>query len=249
LMRELEERFIAMGVVFHRDGDRIRCFPHVINLAVEAFLEGLDESAKVFRKTELVTEHTDEDEYLKALESDVLAIVRLVVRRLRASGQRRDQFAARIEQGNQQHHWDVSGDVEHVILDVLQLLRDCETRWSPTFYMIERFLYLFPAILAFVNENQRELGAPYIHFSPSAHVVLTEIFSVLEFPHRVQELLSAEKTPTLSLALPLYEQLIRQWREVAEGVPQLRYAIMQGVIKLEEYVVKSRQLRIHALAM
>jgi hypothetical protein len=100
-----------------------------------------------------VSEYSDEDEYLRVLESDVLTLVRTIIRRLRASGQRRDQFAARIDRGNKQHHWDTPDDLEHVVLDCLQLLRDCETRWSSTFYMIERLLYLFPVRDTLVQED------------------------------------------------------------------------------------------------
>lgn len=79
--------------------------------------------------------------------------------------------------------------------------------------------------------------------------VLQEIKSVLDIPHRAQELLSSEQTPTLSLALPVYEKLISSLRGATRRFPALAFAIEAAITKLEDYVSMARSSDIHILAM
>lgn len=75
------------------------------------------------------------------------------------------------------------------------------------------------------------------------------IHQILEIPHKCQELLAAEKTPTLALALPTYEALVVMWKELAKEIPELSHYIGLGIAKIMEYVSKGRRSRIYALAM
>ena len=68
-------------------------------------------------------------------------------------------------------------------------------------------------------------------------------------PHECQKFLSAEKTPTLSLALPVYETLVLLWKKLAKAIPELSHYIDLGVAKIMEYVSRGRRSRIYALAM
>jgi hypothetical protein len=79
--------------------------------------------------------------------------------------------------------------------------------------------------------------------------VLRDILDVLDLAHRTQELLSSDRTPTLSLALPLYHALIDQWRELQSKCPALSHAIGAGIKKLEVYLVKTRSSPAHIVAM
>ncbi|KAG9018943.1 hypothetical protein FRB90_008137, partial [Tulasnella sp. 427] len=45
-MSFLEVKFTAAGILFHRDGHRIRCFPHVINIATQTFLHCVTEELR-----------------------------------------------------------------------------------------------------------------------------------------------------------------------------------------------------------
>ncbi|KAJ7039416.1 hypothetical protein C8F04DRAFT_898191, partial [Mycena alexandri] len=65
----------------------------------------------------------------------------------------------------------------------------------------------------------------------------------------VEELVSAEKTPTLSIVLPLYERLIIMLRNLKRQLPKLGHAISAAIHKLEEYLGLSRRAPIYALAM
>ncbi|KAJ7026472.1 hypothetical protein C8F04DRAFT_1190538 [Mycena alexandri] len=122
----------ALGIPFDVVGNRIRCFPHVVNIAVKT---GLRELAD-----------------LPAYGPDVdLDLNGSLVTACRACGQRREAFEKVIEEGNASGGW---GDPVE-LLRVVRLLKDVETR--PAYYSRD---------------------------------------------------LSAEKTPTLSIVLPMYEKLI-----------------------------------------
>ena len=83
----------------------------------------------------------------------------------------------------------------------------------------------------------------------SEYDILKEIYQILEIPHDAQQLLSYERTPSLSIALPAYELLLSGWRELRQEIPRMATYIDTGIRKIEEYVNLSRRSRIHALAM
>jgi hypothetical protein len=68
-------------------------------------------------------------------------------------------------------------------------------------------------------------------------------------PHVVQEIVSTEKTPTLSLVIPMYEKLVVMLNDLKRELPELSHAISASVIKLDEYLAKSRRTKLYALAI
>ncbi|KAL1740820.1 hypothetical protein HDZ31DRAFT_46705 [Schizophyllum fasciatum] len=84
--------------------------------------------------------------------------------------------------------------------------------------------------------------------------VLLDVRKFLQFLNSVQEIVSGQQTPTLSIVLPLYEKLISGLRFLMtpggeESIPQLSHAIQATIGKLEEYFEKSRYTKLYALAM
>ncbi|QRV91329.1 hAT family dimerization protein [Ceratobasidium sp. AG-Ba] len=249
LMAELEVVFRERGLVtFGRTLNRIRCFPHVINLCVNTILKELPKAAEWFRDQAAANGDTldgDVLDYLLALESCVVKTVRESVEGMRKSGQRRDGFAESTRLGNLHGLFkDELG--ESIILPVLQLLRDSKTRWSSTYNMIERYLKLYPAVLRYTLDHP-EMNITIASLRQCE--VLRDILSVLSLLHSAQELLSAERTPTLALALPVYENLIQALRNRAIEFPMLQHAIDCGVRKLDAYVAQTRGTPAYALAM
>jgi hypothetical protein len=59
----------------------------------------------------------------------------------------------------------------------------------------------------------------------------------------------AEKTPTLAMALPVYEKLVELWKSLALAIPEMSHYISLSVAKIMEYVSKGRRSKIYALAM
>ncbi|CAE6443976.1 unnamed protein product, partial [Rhizoctonia solani] len=248
LMASLESALAERGQRFGRDLNRIRCIPHIINLTVQAMLDALPAAAARFR--EEVAAKGDEldgeiEEYLQALESGVVDLCRESVKALRSSDIRRQGLRDLILDGNFRGLFR-SPDNKILLVPVLELLRDCLTRWSSTYLMIFRYLELYPAIVWYAHRHP-EMNIPVI--SHKQFEVLQDICSILSILHHAQELLSAEQTPTLSLALPVYEALLQALRDATYKFPELSYAIVRAELKLESYVVKTRDLPVYALAM
>jgi hypothetical protein len=72
------------------------------------------------------------------LADDVVAAARHLVVAIRASGQRREDFAMVIAEGNKAGIFGLEGLREVVLLKVM------DVRWSSTFLMIDRVLELCP---------------------------------------------------------------------------------------------------------
>lgn len=124
----------------------LRCFPHVINLVVQAFLDALADSARRFLE-DMELEGVEIDSgtraYLLALASAPVDMCRDSVRAMRSSDLRRDGLQEAIRTGNTQGLFATPGGRVFTIPQ-LQLLRDSETRWSSTYEMIQRYLELYP---------------------------------------------------------------------------------------------------------
>lgn len=164
MMEELERELTKRGISFHRDGNRIRyvdslcciqiadimtpfrCFPHVINLAVQAFLVEMKRSPSW--PLDHMPDNTTDDmyKYTYALNRDLISTTRNIVSACRASGQRRRSLRKVIQDGNATGYWvnKILPDGEWDKMPEVQLLRDSETRWSSTFLMIRRLLLLYP---------------------------------------------------------------------------------------------------------
>ncbi|KAJ6602746.1 ribonuclease H-like domain-containing protein, partial [Mycena vulgaris] len=210
-----------------------RCFPHVINIAVKSGLKELTDLPMY-----------DPDIYWDALKLDPVSAARKLVTACRASGQRREAFENIIKAGNDAGGW---GNPPQ-ILRVVGLLKDVETRWSATFLMIDRVLEQYLAIDKFLDDPQQEEISWHALDSATLQV-LQDIRRFLQIPHIVQEIVSAEKTPTLSIVLPMYEKLILMLKDLAKDLAVISHAINATVGRLEEYLGKSRRTKMYSLAM
>ncbi|KAJ3767345.1 hypothetical protein FB446DRAFT_600347, partial [Lentinula raphanica] len=209
MMATLERQLTEQNIPFDCNGNRVRCFPHVVNIAVKAGLAFLTQLPPIadgetdddgISSTEIEASLQDNPnsptEYRAALESDLISRVRQLVNACRASGNRRHDFKKTVlstdglDTGN-----------EALLERVVVLLRDVDTRWSSTFLMVDHFLELYPAIERFIR-NDPKLSETAELFSTTELQVLDDIRNYLFTFHSIQELASAEKTPTLSIVLP-----------------------------------------------
>ncbi|KAJ8581993.1 hypothetical protein M405DRAFT_776899, partial [Rhizopogon salebrosus TDB-379] len=172
--------------------------------------------------------------YVRALENDPIGGCREIVSACRSSGQRRRRLQAVIKEGNENGYWRGKLPDGKTTLPTVQLLRDCPTRWSSTFKMADRVLMLNPAIQSFLLETQ---NADIADFSLDVKdtEVLRDIHQIIEVPHTAQELLSSERTPTLSMALPAYELLTSKWTQLQSTIWELSHYIGVGLDKLKQY--------------
>jgi len=119
------------------------CFPHVTNIATKTGLKYLTQvpahdtevdSVLIEEEFPLSPPWNMDAAYRDALEGDVVAAARKLVNVCRASGQRRKALQEIIREGNAANLF---------TLEELELLRDVDTRWSSTFYMIDRLILMY----------------------------------------------------------------------------------------------------------
>ncbi|THH15527.1 hypothetical protein EUX98_g9453 [Antrodiella citrinella] len=208
------------------------CSEHILNLGVQIGLTSLtdvqleadlDPNSDELSRIASAALLADPD-YYNALMNDPVAICRKLVSSCRASRQRHDDLQEVVRKGNTEKTFE-----DGIQLPCLELLRDMEVRWSSMFLMINRFIEMYPAIKKLAMSEK-------------------EFLYVL---HTMQEWLAADKTPTLSRVLPMYEMLILVLRNMTGSryFPKLTHAISATIKKLQTYLDKTRQTRSYVLAM
>ena len=141
------------------------CFAHIINLAVQAIyaalkdgkgleeqylLGNVDHFARASVADTDLPDGVTKTDYVEALEVDILGVARKLTGACRISGKHREELESMVLEGNQNEIWmDDCG--ESVSVKMLQLLRDCETRWSSTHSMVDRALVMLPVCNADVD--------------------------------------------------------------------------------------------------
>lgn len=98
--------------------------------------EDSDDDSEMRKKRRL--EKKFRKKYLEALESDPIALGRRIVKTIRASGLRRDDFMHVIKSCNSADLFKFQGGIVQV--PEYQLLRDVSTRWDSVYFMINRLL-------------------------------------------------------------------------------------------------------------
>ncbi|KAG2076651.1 hypothetical protein BDR04DRAFT_1204782 [Suillus decipiens] len=207
-MLELEIELEMRGISFDHAGNHPRCFPYVVNLAVQAILKELKENpvVPVLEAPAHLSALTDLHVYTNTLSNEPIRQCCGIVNACRHSGQHHHCLQAVIEEGNNNGYWKSKLPDDKETLPVLQLLQDCSTHWSSTFKMIDHVLTLHLEIqnadLAHLSMDLKDVN------------VLHDIHQIIEVPHAAQELLTSEHTPTLSMALPTYELLQTKWTKL-----------------------------------
>lgn len=152
-MHELEILLEARDINFDALDNRIMCFPHIINIASQHVIEDFTNISLADPEHEFTStyppNHPERCQYEALRARDAVALGRDIVRVLRASGQRRDDFNTIIRLGNENDWFRHERDGEPVRLPHLQLLRDVKTRWDSVYYMIRRLRELRPVYILF----------------------------------------------------------------------------------------------------
>ncbi|KAG1741415.1 ribonuclease H-like domain-containing protein [Suillus paluster] len=130
----------------------------------------------------------------------------------------------------------------------LQLLRDIDIRWSSTLLMVERAITLQEAIRKFLSSNEFPELRKY-NLSDSEWDALEVFQKILVVPHAFQQRLSAEKTPTLSYAIPSFKAMSSAWEKQAEDCADLSSIIEPGLNKLAVYTARTDSVPAYILAM
>ncbi|KAL1741277.1 hypothetical protein HDZ31DRAFT_14088, partial [Schizophyllum fasciatum] len=234
-----------------------RCFPHVVNIAVKAGIKALHnlslydyDPVSNPEGFKMALELLSDIAYQEALKADIVSKARKLINAIRASGQRREAFEKTIETQNSLGGW---GEPRQ-LLRIVGLLKDVDTRWSSTLIMIDRLLELYLAVNEFIYSDEYRSELAIYALDEATYRALLDVRKFLQFLNSVQEIVSGQQTPTLSVVLPLYEKLITGLHFLMtpggeEAIPQLSHAIRATIDKLEEYFEKSRYTKLYALAM
>lgn len=146
-MRELSRLLQHRNINFDATDRRITCFPHVLNICSRRVIDeyvtiSFDSVDTEDAWVDTFNNHViDKDAYLEAVERDPVALGREVVRVVRASSLRREDFSDVLKSGNEKG-WFLDEDDNPVKLPVVELLRDVKTRWDSVYYMINRLRVL-----------------------------------------------------------------------------------------------------------
>jgi hypothetical protein len=147
MMQDLEKLFKGREInSFNAKDNKIMCFPHVINIAVQHVLRGMSKTQAPENDDddpEGLTDVVNADEgrgikqsFEAACAQDPIARLRKIVVTIRSSGQRRDAWISWIDSGNTNGLFLLDG--QRLYIKPKQLLRDVRTRWDSTYVMITR---------------------------------------------------------------------------------------------------------------
>jgi hypothetical protein len=134
---------------FDAKDNRIMCFPHTVNIAVQHVLDKMssvkapenDEDDPEDSADEANEADTDEGRgfgqtFEDACAQDPIVRLRKIVVAIRSSGQRRDALMTWIETGNNSGLFVLNNKTVKIL--PTQLLRDVRMRWDSTYQMIKR---------------------------------------------------------------------------------------------------------------
>ncbi|KAJ7877700.1 hypothetical protein B0H14DRAFT_3781897 [Mycena olivaceomarginata] len=156
------------------------------------------------------------DTLFDAIRRDPIATVRTMIRQIWASSLRRHYF---------------SSVLKALEMKGLQLLRDVITCWSSTLLMIERVIFCDrPSTSSIPVINSRSFtsissgirsGTPLEAFKKILEYGATWQDIIAIYSPFLQQILSAEKTPTLGYALPAFEAMASKWEQLKNDRPEL----------------------------
>jgi hypothetical protein len=147
MLEYLEKLFLEREITsFNAKDNRIMCFPHTINIAVQHVLTEMSSARAPENDDDDFEDLTDaadadkgrgyEQTFEAACAQDPIARLRKIVMAIRASGQRREGLKTWIENGNRSKLFVLQD--KPVEIEPMQLLRDVRTRWDSTYQMIRR---------------------------------------------------------------------------------------------------------------
>ena len=147
-MVELGILLRARDIDFDHEDRRIMCFPHVVNICCQhviAEFTNIELADAVEQTPQLPAPNSaTQQSFEDAVTRDPIAVGRNIVRSLRSSGQRRDNFDEIVKDGNDKGWFLVGVPPQVVKLRPLQLLRDVKTRWDSVYFMIKRLREMRP---------------------------------------------------------------------------------------------------------
>ncbi|ESK85323.1 transposase [Moniliophthora roreri MCA 2997] len=208
-------RLQGMGIDFDEALNHIRCFAHIIHLAVTAILDKIDKVnlAAIFAAKDGSTLPANH-------KPGVLTHTRGMVHKCWASSQWRIAFSKLVTAAREGQE--------------LLLIKDISNCWSSSHHMLYQALELQPQLEDFRLDKVHGLDiVPYIlHKYEWQAIEVCEV--ILKVPHAFQHFLSTNGTPCLAYTISAFHAIIDRWIRLQEEYPDFVDIIQQGINKLEE---------------
>ncbi|KAF9230025.1 hypothetical protein BU15DRAFT_9624, partial [Melanogaster broomeanus] len=148
MMAELAKLLATRDIPFHATHNRIMCFPHVINLCSQDVIQAFSKTKPAELDAmfaDVFDDPAEKNTYMAAVAKLPVDVGRDIVRCIRSSGLRRDEFVDIVQSGNERGWFrDPSGTT--IKVPEQELLRDVVTRWDSTFFMINRLRVMRPPV-------------------------------------------------------------------------------------------------------
>uniref|UniRef100_A0A0W0FNI4 Uncharacterized protein n=1 Tax=Moniliophthora roreri TaxID=221103 RepID=A0A0W0FNI4_MONRR len=219
MFHRLHKRLQMTNIDFHWYHNHIRCFAHIIHLAITAILDKMDaiDLAEIFANREGVS--------LPGGRSGVCW----------ASSQRQIAFETLVRQARNRQE--------------LLLVQDITNCWSSSHNMLKRAIILHPQLEEFkLDQNHGQDIAPHI-LNKYEWMAVEVCEHILGVPHAFQHVLSIEETPCLAFTIPAFHAVIDNWQVLQDNDPDFYAIIKQGIKKLDDYLEHIRDVPAYFLSM
>jgi hypothetical protein len=151
MLQFLERLFLEREITsFNARDNRIMCFPHTINIAVQHVLDKMSlvkaPESDDNDDAEDLTDTADRNEgrgsgqtFEDACAEDPITCLRKIIRAIRSTRQHHDAFMTWIETGNRSRLFGLENN-NPVHIQPKQLLRDIQTKWDSTYQMVKHWI-------------------------------------------------------------------------------------------------------------
>ncbi|KAG4074092.1 hypothetical protein HA402_014297 [Bradysia odoriphaga] len=236
----LKKHGINAGINITASDNRVRCMPHILNLAVQTLFAELkiplnnetDEwghldnlnfnGVETLSSADEQNDEYDDDEGEIPTDHDVekstVSKLRSLIKKVRKSCQMREKL------------WKLCQfyDITHLVPII-----DVKTRWNSTFEMIERAANLKTPLRALCS-NEKTLKS--LLMTESEFAELEVLQTLLQKFHRSTKLMSMERHPTICAYLPTLDWLLESLKSfIKDNSGALSFAAQKSLEKLEEY--------------
>ncbi|KAF9489959.1 hypothetical protein BDN71DRAFT_1400684, partial [Pleurotus eryngii] len=129
-----------------------------------------------------------------------------------------------------------------------QLLCDVKTRRDSVYYMIHRLRELHPAIDHYLSSPaQKDLAS--CKLSDTEWQAMSDCEVILTIPHQVQQVMSQEKNPVLTGAIPAFKMFMTIWKKLGEQNSHLKRWMDLGLKGAMKYYERMDNTKAYVIAM